>query len=889
MRTPDLHDSFRTVHLVLLLSFLLLAGCNAGTGYVSIQGAEGAPDDVRAALAALPRAELVLLDEAGLPTFVRGHLADAPARADLELVEEALENRLSALAPVFRLEPERLKLARIEQDGLGYTHARYVQVHDGLEVVGSDLSLHVDAQGIVYAAMGSARGDIDLSATPSLDAFEALEIARPAIEALEGEVALGMPELTFVRSTRDGTVHLAYETLAKGHRGDEPVEDVIFVDAHTGEIVDRHPRIYSALNRRVYDARNRQTTSGSLVRTEGSAASSDPVVNAAYDNTGGTWNCYKTLFGRDSYDGNGATLRSVVHYGRGFANAFWNGSSMVYGDGDGSTLAPLAYSLDITAHELSHGVTQNTAGLVYQNEPGALNEAMSDIFGATCEWFVRGQMRPSVWAIGEDVYTPNTPGDALRYMDDPTADGMSRDYYPERYTGYQDNGGVHLNSGIANLAFYLLSQGGTHPSGKTSVSVPGIGIQKAAKIFYRALTVYMGSSTDFEGARAATAQAAADLYGTAEVDAVHLAWNAVGVPGAPAGGGNGGGTGGGTGGGSAAPVELTKGQAATGLSGAQGDALYFFIDVPAGAADLTFTMAGGTGDADLYVRFGAAPTTSTYDQRPYLSGNDETVAIAAPQAGTYYLMVHGYAAFSGVSLTADYTVPGTTPPPTGDGVLENGRTETGLAGAKGEALRFTLDVPEGASNLVFAMSGGTGDADLYVRYGQAPTTGTYDYRPYLNGNDETVRIANPQAGTWHVMIRGYTAFSGVSLTPSYQTQGGGGATQVSEVEPNDTGSTAQTLSGPSVVTGTLGRSDDVDVFTLQASGTLSLTLDVPAGKDYELALYDQSGQRIARSTNSAGETETITHAATGQTYYVVVYPYNGSYSTSATYTLTVSF
>ncbi len=887
MRNPDLRTAVLLPSLTLAL---LLAACQPGAGYVSVTGAEGAPEDVQAALAALPRAEYVLLDEAGLPTFVRGHLAEAPARAALPEMEAALAARLDALAPVFRLRPERLQLRRMERDAEGYTHARYVQTHEGLEVVASELSLHVDPNGIVYAALGSARGDIDVDATPSLDGFEALERAR---QTLEGRLELGMPELTYVRSTRDGRVYLAYETLAKGIRAGHPVEDVIFIDAHTGEIVDRHPRIHSALSRRVYDARNRQTTSGTLVRSEGQGPTGDAVVNAAYDNTGGTWQCYKTLFGRDSYDGSGSMLKSVVHYGSRYNNAFWNGSAMVYGDGDGNVLAPLAYSFDVTAHELTHGVTQHTAGLIYQNEPGALNEAMSDILGASCEWFTRGQLTADVWKIGEDVYTPGTAGDALRYMDDPTADGVSYDYYPERYTGYSDNGGVHLNSGIANLAFYLLSQGGTHPRGKTQTQVPGIGIEKAAKIFYRALTVYMGSSTDFEGARAATAQAAQDLYGSTEANAVHLAWNAVGVPGAPAGGGTGGGGSGGSGsggsGGSTAPVELSDGQTVTGLSGAKGDALYFFIDVPTGAADLSFSMSGGTGDADLYVRYGAEPTTQTYDQRPYLNGNDETVTISAPQAGTYYAMVHGYAAFSGVSLTVDYVIPATTPPPSGGtGELSNGQTESGLSGAKGDELRFYIDVPQGASALTFAMGGGSGDADLYVRYGAEPTTGNYDYRPFKNGNDETVRVASPQAGRWHVMVRGYTAFSGVALTASYGT-GGGGSQAITEVEPNDTGSSAQALPGPATVTGTIGDANDVDVFTVQPTGTLTLTLDVPATKDYELALYDASGQRVARSTNAAGESESITYSATGSLYYVVVYPYNGSNSATDAYTLNVGW
>ncbi len=156
---------------------------------------------------------------------------------------------------------------------------------------------------------------------------------------------------------------------------------------------------------------------------------------------------------------------------------------MAYGDGDGDLLGPLAYALDVTAHELTHAVTDATADLVYMGESGALNEAMSDIMGAVCEAWASPTPSPipdKTWLVGEDVFTPSVDGDALRYMSNPTLDGQSRDYYPERYTGPGDNEGVHLNSGIANLAFYLLVAGGHHPRNKTTLTVPAIGMDKAA-------------------------------------------------------------------------------------------------------------------------------------------------------------------------------------------------------------------------------------------------------------------------------------------------------------------------------------------------------------------------------------------------------------------------
>ena len=208
--------------------------------------------------------------------------------------------------------------------------------------------------------------------------------------------------------------------------------------------------------------------------------------------------------------------------------------------------------------------------------------------------------------------------------------------------------------------------------------------------------------------------------------------------------------------------QLANGVPVTGLAGAAGSTRYWTVTVPAGATNLSITTAGGTGDADLYVRFGSQPTTATYDCRPYQTGNAETCTFAAPQAGTYHVMLRGYSAFSGVSLTAAFTASSG-----GGSVLQNGVPVSGLSGAASSTRTYTLNVPTGASNLQVALSGGTGDADLYVRRGAAPTTSVYDCRPYQTGNNETCSFAAPQAGTWYVTVRGYSAYSGATLRGSY--------------------------------------------------------------------------------------------------------------------------
>jgi PKD repeat protein len=204
---------------------------------------------------------------------------------------------------------------------------------------------------------------------------------------------------------------------------------------------------------------------------------------------------------------------------------------------------------------------------------------------------------------------------------------------------------------------------------------------------------------------------------------------------------------------------LMSGVPVPNLSGATGTQRNWYIDVPAGATSVVFNISGGTGDADLYIKRGAAPTKTSYDYRPYLNGNNETVSISSPAADRYHVMLDGYSSFSGVTLVATINTGG------GGGGYEE--TKTNLSATRNNSRDFTLAVPAGATNLKFQISGGTGDADLYIRRGAPPTTSQWDYRPYLNGNNETVNVASPQSGTWYIKVRAYATYSGVTLKVSY--------------------------------------------------------------------------------------------------------------------------
>ncbi len=217
----------------------------------------------------------------------------------------------------------------------------------------------------------------------------------------------------------------------------------------------------------------------------------------------------------------------------------------------------------------------------------------------------------------------------------------------------------------------------------------------------------------------------------------------------------------------APPVEeatpLVSGHPVTGIAGLAGDEQFFSIEVPIGVKTLEIEMSGGSGDADLYVRKGALPTVAEYDFRPYLAGSEEAVVIDNPCNGMWYVMIRGYKAFSGITLTA--TCDGTAP----DGVilLKNGGVVSGLAGGAGSEAFFVIDVPEGQTQLEISTSGGTGDVDLYVCIGQKPTADEWDYRPYLAGNNETVIVESPKAGKYYILLRGYVAYAGVILQAGF--------------------------------------------------------------------------------------------------------------------------
>ncbi|MER7669729.1 M4 family metallopeptidase [Kitasatospora sp. NPDC096128] len=315
--------------------------------------------------------------------------------------------------------------------------------------------------------------------------------------------------------------------------GHEPAVHSLALDAaHRAARLAAPPPTAGApgLNRVIADAGHGQRLPGRSVRTEGQAPVADSSVNHAYDGLGATFALYSEVFGRDSIDGRGLRMDASVHYGRDYDNAFWNGRQMVFGDGDGRIFGDFTACVDVIGHELTHGVTQFTAGLEYQGQPGALNESVSDVFGSLVKQYALHQDAASAdWLIGAGLLAPGVQGMALRSMkapgtayDDPQ---LGKDPQPAHMRDYvdtaDDNGGVHINSGIPNHAFYLLA-----------TALGGQSWERAGRIWYDTLTGgRLPADADFTAFARATVAAARARYPdrSSIADTVTASWAQVGV------------------------------------------------------------------------------------------------------------------------------------------------------------------------------------------------------------------------------------------------------------------------------------------------------------------------------------------------------------------------
>lgn len=471
------------------------------------------------------------------------------------------------------------KLKSVEKSENG-THIRYSQTIDGIDVWGGEVVKHFDKFNNLFLTNGRIHTEINVGTVPFLSKNDAKKVI---LNIVDDSYEVSTSKLV-VFPSKDGNYYLTY--IVEANKDDSQMR--YFVDAEMGMIVNEYENIktrggpividppadltaaigsgigvlgqtVSNLNTATdgvtYQAVN--LTRGAEIKTyiagttgrsalPGTLASdsdnywTDGSVTDAHKYLENVYDFYKNVFGRNSYDNNNASLIASVHYGSNYVNAYWNGTQMVFGDGDEVMSTSLAGALDVIGHELSHAVTDYTSDLIYQDEPGALNEAFSDIMGCCAEFYTQPEgfgLLMADWWMGEDIWYPNNPfGDALRYMDDPhlatntyTDSGYDPCHYDERYVGTGDYGGVHINSTIGSHWFYLLAHGGTNTY--SNITVSGIGLADAQSIAFKGWTQYMAAGATFSDARIATLSAAASLYGTSSTQYAKVgeAWTAVGV------------------------------------------------------------------------------------------------------------------------------------------------------------------------------------------------------------------------------------------------------------------------------------------------------------------------------------------------------------------------
>ncbi|MGW0708800.1 M4 family metallopeptidase [Streptomyces sp. NPDC002643] len=488
-------------------------------------------------------------------------------QADATTTETADELNLGA--------QEELVVRDVVKDADGTVHTRYERTYGGLPVLGGDLVVHESKAGDIQSVTKATKAAIEVT-----DLTADITKAAAEKQALKAAKAEGSTKTAADKAPRkvvwaaSGTPVLAYETVVGGFQHDgTPQEMHVITDAESGKKLYEWEAIQTGTgnsqyngtvtlgttlsgstyqlndttrgNHKTYNKARATSSSAGTLFTDtndiwgtGSASSSSTDQNAAVDAHYGaqvTWDFYKNVLGRNGIKNNGVAAYSRVHYGNAYVNAFWSDSCfcMTYGDGEGN-VKPLT-SLDVAGHEMTHGLTSNTAGLNYSGESGGLNEATSDILGTAVEFYAANSSDVGDYLIGEKIDI-NGDGSPLRYMDQPSKDGSSANYWSSSL----GNLDVHYSSGPANHFFFLLSEGsGSKTINGVSYNSPtsngstltGIGRDKAVQIWYKALSTYMTSTTNYKGARTATLNAASSLYGSSSTEyaAVNAAWAAVNV------------------------------------------------------------------------------------------------------------------------------------------------------------------------------------------------------------------------------------------------------------------------------------------------------------------------------------------------------------------------
>lgn len=458
---------------------------------------------------------------------------------------------------------KELRVIETKKDDLGNTFIKFAQVIDEIPVEDSFINICFDNSGVISSANGKIEDNKSITelGTKNISESEAVNIAKNQFDYKELEKEPKIERLILNKDDKNYEVYKVNIYFIEPTRGNYDV----FVEVNSGKVVNiennirydglatgtgvdvlgakKDLNLYLKSGVYLMNDQSRPSTSGIYTYDMNNGTSTGILVKnstnyfgeeghkasvSAHYNAGKVIDFYKNIFGRNSLDDNGMEINSFTHYGYKYNNAFWDGYEMVYGDGDGEKFTYLSGDLDVVGHEMTHGIIEHTAELQYHNQPGALNESIADVFGVLISTYNKynvanggvWKFNSSDWVIGDDIYTPNISGDALRSLSNPTlydqtAHMNNYRYYPDTEMG--DWGGVHINSGIPNKAAYNLAS--------------SIGMKKTAEIYYRALENYIMPNTDFNQVRNCLTKAAIDLYGenSSEITAIATAFDAVGI------------------------------------------------------------------------------------------------------------------------------------------------------------------------------------------------------------------------------------------------------------------------------------------------------------------------------------------------------------------------
>ncbi|MEH8262708.1 M4 family metallopeptidase [Aeromonas veronii] len=554
---------------------------------------------------------------------------------------------LSAASGTLQLEDGEFRQVRVVKLPNGQQRIRYEQVWNGIPVMGQVVVADKSLNGQLQQASGRMLRQIDqdvASPAATLSPQDAASKAKAGSKGSNEQVKL------YVMQDENGLARLVYQVSFIAE-GDKPSRPFVILDAQSGEELKR----WEGINHKdasgpggniktgkyvygtdfgplIVDDNCRMTspnvdtinlnhaTSGGAIHQFTCPENRVKEINGAYSPLNDAHYFGNVVFDmyRNWYNTAPLTfkLKMRVHYSKNYENAFWDGSQMTFGDG-ATTFHPLV-SLDVAAHEVSHGFTEQNSGLIYSGQSGGINEAFSDMAGEAAEFYMKGS---NDWLVGAQIFKGNG---SLRYFEDPTRDGRSIGHAAD----YQEGMDVHHSSGVYNRAFYLLA------------TSSGWNTRKAFEVFLLANRLYWGANTNYQQGACGVSRATADL-GYSQAD-VARAFQTVGVDASC---------------GTTPPPSdnvLQNGVPVSNLAASKGGKLNYTLNVPAGTRSLQISSSGGTGDADLYVRFGSAPTSSSYDCRPYKGGNNESCSFTNPKAGTWHVQLSGFSAFSGVTLKASY-------------------------------------------------------------------------------------------------------------------------------------------------------------------------------------------------------------------------------------------